>query len=149
MKTPEMIARIESMEDRFGRRVAACLDASAEQLHHDITERLRIARQQAVARHRQLYLQQASAVHVADSGTAVMDGPGDGGRLWQRLAALVPLAALVAGLITIQIVGTDDLARELAELDEAILTDDLPPDAYTDPGFAQFLKNRLSQLNPD
>jgi hypothetical protein len=26
------------------------------------------------------------------------------------------------------------------------LTDDLPPDAYADPGFAQFLKNRLNAL---
>ena len=30
---------------------------------------------------------------------------------------------------------------EVAEVDAAILTDDLPPSAYTDPGFAQFLKS--------
>jgi hypothetical protein len=36
-------------------------------------------------------------------------------------------------------------ARELAEIDVAILVDDLPPDAYADPGFSQFLKVRLDQ----
>lgn len=60
--------------------------------------------------------------------------------------SLVPLLALIAGLVTIQMAGTNQIAEELAELDAAILTDDLPPDAYADPGFAQFLKARLDQL---
>ena len=28
-----------------------------------------------------------------------------------------------------------------AEIDAALLTDDLPPDAYSDPGFAEFLRS--------
>ena len=37
----------------------------------------------------------------------------------------------------------DNRANELAaEVDAALLTDDLPPAAYTDPGFAQFLKTK-------
>jgi hypothetical protein len=66
-----------------------------------------------------------------------------------RWISLLPLAALIAGLIAIQTFGADGLAHELAEIDEAILTDDLPPDAYTDPGFAQYLKIRLNQRNQD
>jgi hypothetical protein len=31
-------------------------------------------------------------------------------------------------------------ARELAEVDLALLTDDLPPAAFADPGFLQFLQ---------
>jgi hypothetical protein len=42
----------------------------------------------------------------------------------------------------------DFLAQDLAEIDSAILADDLPPAAYTDPGFAQFLKNRLDVTVP-
>jgi hypothetical protein len=34
----------------------------------------------------------------------------------------------------------DNRAEELAAIDSALLTDDLPPAAYTDPGFAQYLK---------
>jgi hypothetical protein len=29
---------------------------------------------------------------------------------------------------------------DIASLDSALLLDELPPDAYTDPGFVQFLK---------
>jgi hypothetical protein len=36
---------------------------------------------------------------------------------------------------------TDRRASELAEVDAALLTDDLPPSAYADPGFVQFLKS--------
>jgi hypothetical protein len=31
----------------------------------------------------------------------------------------------------------------LAEVDSALLIDDLPPAAYADPGFLQFLKNPI------
>jgi hypothetical protein len=37
----------------------------------------------------------------------------------------------------------DDRANELAEVDSALLIDDLPPAAYADPGFLQFLKNPI------
>jgi hypothetical protein len=45
-----------------------------------------------------------------------------------------------AGLIVITTLQEDNRTDELAEVDAALLTDDLPPAAYTDPGFAQFLK---------
>jgi hypothetical protein len=38
----------------------------------------------------------------------------------------------------------DDRANELAEIDSALLIDDLPPAAYADPGFLQFLKNPIA-----
>jgi hypothetical protein len=50
------------------------------------------------------------------------------------------LIALLAGLAVIGVVQDQDRAHELAEVDTEILTGDLPPSAYTDPGFAQFLK---------
>ena len=52
----------------------------------------------------------------------------------------IPLIALLVGLIAITMVQNDNRAREVAEIDAALLTDDLPPSAYTDPGFVQFLK---------
>ena len=59
--------------------------------------------------------------------------------------AALPLLALVAGLIAISVIQNDNRANELAEIDAALLTDDLPPTAYTDPGFAQFLKSNAGQ----
>jgi hypothetical protein len=52
----------------------------------------------------------------------------------------MPLIALVVGLLTINSVQNDNRAQEVAEVDAALLTDDLPPAAFSDPGFVQFLK---------
>ena len=137
-----------SAQDRFGRRVAAGLDASAQNLPHDISQRLRVARQLALEKHR--VAQQSTVTASGYTGGAAVLGGGDDDRsLWHRLVALVPLLALIAGLVALQVVGSDEFTEELAELDAAILTDDLPPDAYADPGFAQFLKNRLNVLQQD
>ena len=60
---------------------------------------------------------------------------------WLRLASVVPLALLLAGLFVIQRTYLEQQIGAAVEIDEAILTDDLPPQAYTDPGFAEFLKS--------
>jgi Protein of unknown function (DUF3619) len=59
---------------------------------------------------------------------------------WLRAASLLPLAILVGGLILIQHRYTEQQIQAAAEIDAALLTDDLPPQAYSDPGFAEFLK---------
>jgi len=136
-----------SAQDRFGRQLAACLDASAEQLPHDISERLRVARLQALGKLREGQVRETAPV-LLGGGVAALGG-GDERGLWPRLVSLIPLLALIAGLVAIQMFGTDKTAQNLAEIDSAILTDDLPPDAYADPGFAQFLKARVNQLQQD
>jgi len=125
-------------QDQFGRRVAARLDAGADELPHDITERLRAARVQAVAR-RQVGLQAAQSVS-ATAGQATLTGD-EHVSLWRRLASVLPLLALAAGLVTIHVIQNERRASEVAEVDAAILTDELPPAAYADPGFVQFLKS--------
>lgn len=141
MMKPMSIESKISAVDRLGRRVAARLDASTEELPHDISERLRVARLQALDRYRAAAPAMAT---VSTSGTAALLAGGDEERgFWPRLVSLLPLLALLAGLVALQIQGDDSLTEELAAIDAAILTDDLPPDAYADPGFAQFLKSRL------
>ena len=51
---------------------------------------------------------------------------------------------LVVGLTAIQWIQQDSRTNELAAIDSALLTDELPPDAYADAGFVQFLKQGLS-----
>ena len=123
----------DAMDERYARRLTARLSAGTSELPHDIVERLRVARTQAVARRRQSTRQATGQ----GNGTA---SPGLGRVWWSRLGALVPLVALVAGLLAISIVQDDDRLSELADVDSALLADDLPPTAYADPGFAQFLK---------
>ena len=71
---------------------------------------------------------------------------GDDDASWlNRMASIIPLFALIFGLIAISVIQDDNNANELAEIDSALLTDDLPPEAYTDPGFAHFLKLNSAQ----
>jgi hypothetical protein len=137
-----------SAQDRYGRQLAARLDAAAAALPHDISERLRFARLQALDKYREIHVRESASLAMG-GGVAALGGGDDERGLWPRLASLVPLLALIAGLVAIQIVGSDQIAEELAEIDAALLTDDLPPDAYADPGFAQFLKTRIDQLQKD
>lgn len=135
----------QAIEARVAARLGAGLSELAQQLPHDIGERLRFAREQALARAlevRRLAPQPRTAPEVAivgmtSGGLALMGG---GAPWWQRAAALLPLLALVAGLLLIQRQGELEQVRAAAEVDTLLLSDDLPPDAYTDPGFAEFLR---------
>lgn len=142
--------RTFSAQDQFGMRVAARLDAASLELSHDISERLRAARTRAVAARMspQTRLRTSSEVSV-QNGVGLLHFGDEGLNVWSRLASLLPLLALVAGLAFIQHVTDDDRANELAEVDSALLTDDLPPSAYADPGFLQFLKMPLTLEKQD
>ena len=124
-----------AFEQRFGRQVAERLSAGGRDLPHDLGERLRAARVQAVARRKVAPVPRTAPVVVASGGTVSL------GSWWSRAGAVLPLVALVGGLMAISTVQDNRHAREAAEVDSALLTDDLPPAAFTDPGFAQFLKS--------
>jgi hypothetical protein len=131
--------RLATLEARVALRLAAHLNEAAEKVPHDIAERLRFGREQAVARARAVQRQTAAAsVVVAQSnGTAMLSNPPT---VWWRLASLMPLAVLVAGLVMIQQHHDAELITVAAEIDAALLADELPPAAYRDPGFTAFLQ---------
>lgn len=139
------LAEAEIAADRFARRVTARLTDGNAELPYDISERLRAARMQALDKRRRPVAvpvgQEAPAqVMLGSDGTAVLGGwGGDGGNWWRAVVSAVPLLALVAGLVFIN-ASLGDNSEEVAEVDAALLTDDLPPSAYTDPGFLQFIK---------
>ncbi len=137
MNTPNL--HPHASQERFAHRVAARLDS---QLSHDVSERLRAARVRAVAMRRQPVAKTASGLQV-QNGAATLNFETEKLRFTGWFAALLPLIALLAGLITIHVLQNDLRASELAEIDSALLTDDLPPAAYTDPGFLKFLKTPL------
>ncbi len=129
----------EAQMDRFGLKVTAFLDD--QPLAHDISERLRVARQQALAQRKSVSaLQTQAAPSIFASGSAAVLGGGDGFNWLNRMLGVLPLIALAVGLVAININVSDERANELAEVDTQLLTDDLPPSAHTDPGFAQYLK---------
>ena len=136
--TNELQLQASGPQDRFGRQVAARLSAGSADLPYDISERLRAARVQALAK-RKAQARTAATV-VANGGTAALTFGDEGLNLWSRLASALPLIALVVGLVAINVIQNESRAREVAEVDAALLTDDLPPSAYADSGFMQFLK---------
>ncbi|MEY4882916.1 MAG: hypothetical protein RIS34_770 [Pseudomonadota bacterium] len=130
----------EVLQDRYGLKIAARLSDGADELHHDVSERLRAARYQALAKRKIQKTQTASSV-VNHGSTAAMTFGGDGLNFWSSIASALPLIALVIGLVTVNAIQDDDVAHEAATVDTALLTDDLPPAAYADPGFLQFIKS--------
>lgn len=140
--TTTPLSQAQAMQDRFARRLADRLDAAPAELPHDISERLRAARVQALARRKVVRVQAraAQAVGVHADGTASLSFPRTELGWWGRLASALPLLALLAGLIALNTVIDDDRAREVADVDSALLTDDLPPAAYADPGFVEYLR---------
>ncbi len=126
-------------QDDFGLLIAARLSDSANSLPYDISERLRAARAQALGKRKIAVTRTATQVAVSGGGATLTFG-NEHLSWWGRVAAAAPLLALVVGLIFINMAQNDNRANELAEIDAALLTDDLPPSAYADPGFTQFLK---------
>ena len=146
MNKPHMILSsggLETLQSRFALRVAGRLSQSADELPHDITERLKAAREQALERSRLARRAEASAgVQVTGNGSSASLALGGGPRSerWLKLASLVPLAALVAGFLLIDHLRVKSQIRAAADIDTALLADDLPLAAYSDPGFVEFLK---------
>lgn len=136
----------EKTIDDYGRALARRLNRDGLNLGYDIGERLRAARMQAMAaRKPELVAVSVSGLNLS-AGQASLTSPGAENPIWNRLASFLPLVALVLGLMAIQNIQSDFSVSEIAEVDSALLLDELPPGAYTDPGFLQFLKtNQTTQ----
>jgi hypothetical protein len=95
--------------------------------------RLKAGREQALARHRR----EAPATVLAWADNVV----GRMGGLGSVLArALLPAALLIFGLLAINHWRDTQQAAEIEEIDTAVLSSDLPIDAYLDKGFDAWLK---------
>lgn len=137
------------LQNRFALKTVSYLSAGSAELSHDISERLRSARVQALSQRK--VVKSRTAENVVGSGTsaALSWGSGDGWNWWSRIGSVLPLIALVAGLLTINSFQSDNRIQELAEVDSALLTDELPPAAFADPGFNQFLKATRPIASPE
>jgi hypothetical protein len=136
---------LEGLEARLGLRVAAMLGEQLPRTAPDISERLRVGRELALERARQAR-RQVQVTATATAGGHVVVGRGSSATLadrpawWVKLGSALPLALLVAGFIAIDRLHEQAQIHAAAEVDAALLSDDVPPAAYTDPGFAEYLK---------
>lgn len=138
MTHPHRLADLDPM-DRLGQTLAGMLSQATPELPHDLSERLRIARQQALAVRKP---EPAPSLQVLTNGSSLTlaGPPSEGLGLWSILGSAIPLLALLAGLVTVQLWDSERTVSELAEIDTALLVDDLPPAAYSDAGFIRFLR---------
>ena len=136
MKHPnEQLTEIQA--DQFGRASAALLNEGAQVLPKNIKERLYAARMKAIS------VKKAEKAFVQKSVLAGITGNwsfGSNSR-WDSVGWMAPLVVLVFGLIAIAQWQDDSRINDIAEVDAALLSDDVPPDAYADSGFMAFLKN--------
>jgi len=106
---------------------------------------LRAARTRALSLRRiaQPELQTAQEIQ-SQNGFALLKFPNHIHWFFQTFGSLIPLLGLVAGLVLIHEFHNDQSALELAEIDSALLIDDLPPNAYTDPSFLDYLNYEVN-----
>ncbi len=140
----------QARADDFGLRVSAMLTEQSQTLPHDFSERLRAARVQALAARKRPVLalgtaeQAASAVVSAGGGQAAVGGWGSGFEnhpIFQKIGPFLPILALVAGFWIMSAQSSEQRIADIAAVDAAILKDEVPPAAYADPGFAQFIRD--------
>lgn len=154
-------------ETRFTSSIRQALDESAERLPLRVSHRLEQARKAALARAPERAAAQAPAgspasrpfvgLATAGAGRPLPGGAVPGGwamskrdadacdrapcMAWRLAAIVLPVAALVAGLIAFAELDAQRDADEVAELEAAVLSDDVPIAAYADRGFGVYLKN--------
>lgn len=136
-------AELDAVEARLAFRLTAALTERTTNLSPDVAERLRFAREQALARARAVRtatVAQPDTVVTSGPALTLGGGPKQASGWWMQLAVLVPLAALLGGLVLIQNLHDRNQIAAAAEIDASLLADDLPPSAYSDPGFVEFLK---------
>lgn len=125
------------LETQLGHTLARALNPSLQALPADVQTRLRFAREQALKRRAQTSAQCTALVATGKSGALGQVG---GIGWWSRLGWLLPLLAVAGGAWLVQSRHERDAAAVAAQIDTALLTDELPPAAYADPGFVAFLK---------
>lgn len=123
----------------FAYKVRHALNEQLDHLPPSTTERLAKARATAVARKKA-----HAPVAVAQRVVA-----GQVGRFFSeqmswlgRMSVAVPLLVLAAGLVGVYEFEEEQRIAELAELDAAMLSDELPLSAYLDHGFNAYLTKR-------
>lgn len=135
------------LQRRLARRMLAALEDDDTALAPDVTARLAAARGAALALAREARSARLVAAPRLALAGMPLQGPAPsvrrpqgGPSRWTRLGTLIPLLALVSGLVLIHESTLRARIRAAADIDAALLADDLPLGAYDDPAFVEFLK---------
>jgi len=126
-------------ENEFGYRIRQALNEGLESLDYRTTYRLQQARQAALARHHAVGQTERlwGPAYQTAGGPPIDDEPVS----WlRRLGLAAPLFALIIGFVGIYDYQESRRISELADMDFAVLLDDVPLEAYADEGFGALLR---------
>ena len=133
---------MNAQETDFAYKVRHALNEKLDHLPADVVDRLASSRKMALSRKkadsplRALVRQNAFAGHVGNFFT-------NPATYWlSRLSTVIALAILITGLMGIYHAEEQHQLQETATMDAAVLSDELPPNAYLDPGFKNYLHRR-------
>jgi hypothetical protein len=135
-------------------KIRHALNQNLENLPAPTVDRLAAARAAALARKRADAPRAAQLPHLQQAQRKPARQPGFDLRSalalpWaMRAAVAAPLLAMVVGLVGVYQNEREQRTAELAELDAAVLSDNLPLTAYTDHGFNAYLAQQQQQQPP-
>jgi hypothetical protein len=121
----------------FAYKVRHALNARLDELPASTADRLASARKMAISRKKAHAPVKVSQRVLAGNFGAFFSFSSLG-----RAGVIIPLLALVAGLSGIYQYEQEQRIAEIAELDAAVLSDELPLTAYLDHGFNAYLAQR-------
>lgn len=124
-------------EDRYAYRVRQALNLGLNNIPSAASRRLEAARHLALARQKQAEPQMVTA--SAGSSSLRM------GAYVPYLKQILAVMALLLGMWMSFYWHSVQYVTELEDVDSALLTDDLPPDAFLDNDFFEWLKDDSSE----
>ena len=128
-------------ETNFAYQIRHALNERLDALPAATVERLAASRKLALTRRKQASGLQVPVTQTAAAGRFLLQPPG-----WlSRLGALAPIVIGIVLFIGLYQNEQQNRIAETAEIDMAVMLDDLPISAYVDHGFNAYLDKRVDQ----
>ena len=121
-------------EREIAKKIAGYLDRGTAELKAGTAYKLQLARQEALARLSEP--RRVPQLVLAGAGGGTLGGR----RFFADVRIWVGVLVVVAGILSIQYWQSVQQARDIEETDAAILSSELPLEAYLDGGFQAWLK---------
>ena len=128
-------------EDRFVSRIRQALNHDLDELPQTTLRRMEAARHHALARQKQAVFVPEMVAAGSAQGKSLAHPFLENARLRQFLTVL----ALLVGMALAARWQAQDYIFGIEEVDSALLTDDLPPEAFLDKGFSAWLMDDSSE----
>ena len=122
-----------NQQDELAKRIVQLLDEATDELGREQRDRLVKARRLALSR-----LEPKAEPAWAPALAGPLSGITE--RSVMGIRYMIPIAALVLGLLGVVYMNTTGPSGDIADIDAGLLTDELPLNAFLDQGFDSWLK---------